>query len=184
MTGPLPITGHAFAVVGPSGAGKDTLLAAAVAARPDLVLARRVITRPSAAGGEAFEGVTDAQFDARLGDFALTWAAHGLRYAIPAQLRQTQTEGRTVIFNGSRGMLTKAARVFAPLSVVVIEADPEVLATRLAARGREDALDIRERLARADLSLPGLPGVPVHRIDNSGDLAPAVAALLAVLDAG
>lgn len=39
-------TGRLFAVVGPSGAGKDTLIAAALAARPDLAIVRRVITRP------------------------------------------------------------------------------------------------------------------------------------------
>ncbi|AXC48683.1 phosphonate metabolism protein/1,5-bisphosphokinase (PRPP-forming) PhnN [Paracoccus suum] len=175
---------RAFALVGPSGAGKDTLLAVAKAARPDLLLARRVITRPSEAGGEDFEGVSNAEFDARRPEFALTWAAHGLRYAIPASLRAAQCAGRTVIFNGSRGMLAEAARAFAPLSVIALEAAPEVLAARLAARGREDAADIRARLARADLSLPELPGVPVHRIDNSGDLGAAVAALLAVLDRG
>ena len=51
-----------FAVVGPSGAGKDTLIAGALRARPDLHLVRRVITRPTEAGGEAFEGVTGAEF--------------------------------------------------------------------------------------------------------------------------
>ena len=72
-----------FAIVGPSGAGKDTLLAGVLRARPDLRLVRRVITRPEAAGGEAFEGVTDTEFTQRRdrGDFALHWAAHGLRYA-------------------------------------------------------------------------------------------------------
>ena len=62
-----------FAIVGPSGAGKDTLLAGAMLARPDLRLVRRVITRPSDAGGEDFEGVTEAEFIQRQnrGEFAL-----------------------------------------------------------------------------------------------------------------
>ncbi len=34
-----------FAIVGPSGAGKDTLIRGVLAARPDLRLVRRVITR-------------------------------------------------------------------------------------------------------------------------------------------
>ncbi len=38
------------AIVGPSGAGKDTLIRGALAARPDLRLIRRVITRPTEAG--------------------------------------------------------------------------------------------------------------------------------------
>ena len=74
-----------FAVVGPSGAGKDTLIRGALAARPDLRLVRRVITRPTDAGGEAFEGVTEQAFQQRsaMGDFAREWQAHGLRYGIP-----------------------------------------------------------------------------------------------------
>ncbi|MBC7181481.1 MAG: phosphonate metabolism protein/1,5-bisphosphokinase (PRPP-forming) PhnN, partial [Roseovarius sp.] len=62
MSGP----GRAFAVVGPSGAGKDTLIDAARAARPDLQVIRRVITRPEALGGEDFEGVSEVEFDRRL----------------------------------------------------------------------------------------------------------------------
>ena len=67
-----------FPVVGPSGAGKDTLMAAA-AARPGVALVRRVITRPAAAGGEDFDGVTPAEFARRRAacDFALDWQAHG-----------------------------------------------------------------------------------------------------------
>ena len=57
------MAGRLFLVVGPSGAGKDTLLAGAVAADPRLHWARRVITRPETAGGEPFEGVTEAVFD-------------------------------------------------------------------------------------------------------------------------
>ncbi len=102
-----------FAVVGPSGAGKDTLIAGALARRPDLRLVRRVITRPAAAGGEDFDGVTEAEFTARLkrGDFALHWQAHGLRYGIPAD--QVTGPG-TVVFNGSRAALPAALAALPP----------------------------------------------------------------------
>ena len=85
------------AVVGPSGAGKDTLIEGALAAWPGLRLARRVITRPSDAGGEDFAGVTPAAF-ARMqqaGLFALDWQAHGLSYAIP---RDQLAGGRRHLF--------------------------------------------------------------------------------------
>ena len=74
-----------FAIVGPSGAGKDTLIRGALAARPDLRLARRVITRATEAGGEDFDGVTPEDFAARKarGDFVIAWEAHGLSYGIP-----------------------------------------------------------------------------------------------------
>ena len=44
-------------VVGPSGAGKDTLMRAAAEhfeGRPDVHFVQRAITRPAEAGGEAF----------------------------------------------------------------------------------------------------------------------------------
>ena len=124
---------------------------------------------------------SEAEFAARRADFALAWRAHGLGYAIPRSLRAAQLAGRTVAFNASRRVLAEASRVFAPLSVIVVEAAPEVLAARLAARGREDAADIARRLDRAGMTLPDLPGVPVHRIDNSGDLAPACRAMLTAM---
>ena len=125
-----------FAIVGPSGAGKDTLLAGALAARPDLVLLRRVITRPTEAGGEDFDGVTVAEFARRkaAGDFALDWQAHGLFYGIPAALLDP---ARDVLFNGSRAALPAAQARFPGLVVIVVTAPVAVLAARLAARGRE-----------------------------------------------
>lgn len=173
--------GAIFAVVGPSGVGKDTLMQAALARRPDLCLVRRVITRPADAGGEEFTGVTEAEFATRLaaGDFALHWRAHGLSYGIPTQAAQALAQGRTVLFNGSRAMLEEAARIFPSLTVLHITARDEVLAARLRARGRETAQDIANRLDRARLPLPA--GLKVVEIDNSDVLDRAIDALLAAL---
>lgn len=142
-----------FAVVGPSGAGKDTLIRGALAARPDLRLVRRVITRPSAAGGEDFEGVSAQAFLLRRerGEFALCWDAHGLSYGIP----RAQVEGPgDVIFNGSRAALAEARAAFPDLRVILVTAPDEVLADRLAARGRESETDIGARLSRAAFEMP------------------------------
>ena len=152
----MTTAGTLIAVVGPSGAGKDTLIDAACAARPDLVRARRVITRPASAGGEDFEGVTEAEFAARLawGDFALHWRAHGLAYGIPVSILADLSAGRTVLFNGSRAMLQDAAIRFPRLRVVAVTAPADLLAARLATRGRETSDDIAARLSRAGWTLP------------------------------
>ena len=96
------MTPRLIAVVGPSGAGKDTLMEAAVARSPHIRLARRTITRPTDAGGERFEGVTPEAFEILLRNraFALHWQAHGLSYGIGRD--QLQGDG-IVLFNGSRG---------------------------------------------------------------------------------
>lgn len=169
-----------FAVVGPSGAGKDTLIAGARLARPGLRLARRVITRPTEAGGEDFEGVTPENFAARKarGEFALDWQAHGLSYGIP----RAQVQGRgDVIFNGSRAALARAQAVFPDLRVIVVTAPPGVLAARLAARGRETPGDIAERLDRAGFDLPA--GISATTVMNDSTPETGVARLLAALDA-
>lgn len=167
-----------FAVVGPSGAGKDTLIRGAIAARPDLRLVRRVITRPAEAGGEDFEGVSAPEFALRRdrGEFALWWEAHGLSYGIP----RAQVAGPgEVIFNGSRAALPEAVRVFPDLRVILVTAPDAVLAARLAARGRESEADIRARLARAAFTLP--EGIAAETVVNDGAQEAGVARLLAAL---
>lgn len=167
-----------FAIVGPSGAGKDTLLAGALRARPDLRLVRRVITRPVAAGGEEFDGVTEAEFAFRKaqGEFALHWQAHGLCYGLP---REQITGPGDVIFNGSRAALPQARVVFSGLRVILVTAPDALLAARLASRGRETETDIRARLARAAFTLP--KGIKAAKVVNDGAVETGIARLLAAL---
>ncbi|NKX44781.1 phosphonate metabolism protein/1,5-bisphosphokinase (PRPP-forming) PhnN [Roseicyclus persicicus] len=174
-------TGRLIAVVGPSGVGKDSVMEALVAARPDLVRVRRVITRAADAGGEEFEGISPALFAARAagGDFALHWQAHGLFYGIPREVHDVLGRGQDALANLSRAMLGRAARVFPELHVLHITARPEVLAARLAGRGREGRAEIARRLARPAPAFP--EGLRVTEIDNSGRLDEAVAAALAAL---
>lgn len=176
------MAGRVFAVVGPSGAGKDTLIAAAHSLRPTLHVVRRVITRPTEAGGEPFEGVAPEDFARREaeGAFCLTWVAHGLRYGIPASALVAVGQGRDVVFNGSRAMLAEAWDAFPNLTVILVTAPIQVLAERLAARGRESTADIAARLARARYEVP--PGIPVRVVENAGALPDAVASFLAALE--
>jgi phosphonate metabolism protein PhnN/1,5-bisphosphokinase (PRPP-forming) len=173
--------GRLFVVVGPSGAGKDTLLAGAVAADPRLHWARRVITRPSSAGGEPFEGVDETEYAARLarGEFALHWQAHGLHYGVPSVELAPLAQGRDVMVNGSRAALAEAQAAFPALTVLHITAPLDVLADRLAARGRETRADIAARLARAAQSLP--EGLPVLEVLNDATPEAGITRLLQAL---
>ncbi len=134
-------------VAGPSGAGKDTVLAYArghLAAYGHVVFPRRVVTRPPGPG-EDYESVTETEFAARR--FALSWAAHGLRYGIPEEIEADLAQGRIVIANVSRAVISEARERY-HCKVIEITAPAEVLARRLAARGRESEADIAARLAR------------------------------------
>jgi ribose 1,5-bisphosphokinase len=155
------MTGRLWFVVGPSGAGKDTVLAglaASLTPQDGVMIARRIITRPCQPGGaEQHLSVTDDGFS-RLeaaGAFALSWASHGLRYGIGAEVRLWLAAGMQVVANGSRAAIPAARAAFGPaLRVVEITAPPELLAARLAARGRESAADIAARLDRTGALAP------------------------------
>lgn len=176
------MSGRLIAVVGPSGVGKDSLIAGIIAARPGIRAVRRSITRP-ADTSEPFEPVDAAEFARRRteGAFALDWTAHGLSYAIPIAALDAVVRGETVIANLSRGVLGRAQQVFGRLTILSVTASSEVLAARLGARGRESERDIASRLSRA---APPLPDAAERiEIDNSGPLQRAIDAALSALDA-
>ena len=175
------MAGRFIAVVGPSGAGKDSVMEGLCAQRPGLHRVRRVITRAADAGGEDFEPVSESLFAARAAgdDFVLHWKAHGLSYGIPTEVRDVLAGGQDALANLSRGVLQAAADAFAEVLVLHVTASPKVLARRLAHRGRERGPEIDRRLAR---SKPAMPvDLTTITIDNSGALADSVAAAAAAL---
>lgn len=174
--------GRLVAVVGPSGAGKDTLMAgarAALAGEARIRFVRRAITRPAEAGGEDHRALTEAAFAAELaaGGFALHWQAHGLHYGIPRAIEDDLARGHVVAANLSRSVLAEADARY-PLLVLEITAPPAVLAARLAARGRENAADVAARLAR-EAAVP--PGLAVRRVMNAGTVEDGIAQVVAAL---
>ena len=145
--------GRLVLVVGPSGAGKDTLLGLAQAAcieDSEIVFPRRVVTRESSAA-EDNVAVSPDKFREALahGDFAVHWEAHGHSYALPLEINDDIRAGRTVVANVSRMVVGALRGAYARVVVVAITAPPEVLAERLAARARRSDGNIGERLSRS-----------------------------------
>jgi len=171
--------GRLIGVVGPSGVGKDSVMAALASMSPDVTLVRRVITRDPEAGGEEYEPVGEAEFERRVqaGDFALHWRAHGLRYGVPIAVEDDLAAGRLCLVNLSRGVLADAQALFDGFVVLNLTAPRDVLAQRLLQRGRERADVIEERLARAEFALPdGL--CRVLHVSNTGPLEETAARAL------
>jgi ribose 1,5-bisphosphokinase len=175
----MPQTGTFIAVVGPSGAGKDSLIAyarEALAGDADFLFPHRVITRaPEPA--EQHISVPLEEFLRRRdsGHFILHWEAHGLCYGIPRDVESEISGGRNVILNISRSIIGRTRQVFPASAVIEITALPEILAQRLAGRGRESKPDQVARLART-LSIAANVTV-----SNNGDLEDAGRAFVLAL---
>jgi ribose 1,5-bisphosphokinase len=178
--------GTFVAVVGPSGAGKDSVMAyamAALAGDPRYVLARRIITRLADAKAEDHDTLSEGAFLAAeaAGDFALSWGAHGHRYAIPLNVDDGIRSGSTVIANLSRKAIPAMRARYANSLVVNIFAQPEIIAARLAGRGRESQAEIAARLSRMGQGDEELTNAIA--IENSGPIDIAGEQLLSLLRA-
>jgi ribose 1,5-bisphosphokinase len=171
VTGP----GRLILVVGPSGAGKDTLLGLARAACADdsaIVFPRRVITR-EASSSEDNEEVSAEAFREALahGEYAMHWEAHDHRYALRRAIDDDIGAGRTVVANVSRTVIPAMRGAYANVVVVSITAPPDVLAERLAMRGRVSDGKIEHRLGRTvdeTSSAPDFTIVNVGSVDYHG----------------
>ena len=145
--------GRLVLVVGPSGAGKDTLLRLAQAAcidDSDVVFPRRIVTRESSADEDNVAlGPDEFRLAREQGEFAMSWDAHGHSYALPLVINDDIRAGRAVVVNVSRTVIAALRQAYANVVVVAITAPPDVLAQRLAARARHSDGNITERLARS-----------------------------------
>jgi ribose 1,5-bisphosphokinase len=151
--GPSTKKGGFVFVVGPSGAGKDSLIGfarGAFANDPRIVFPRRVVTRASSEH-EDHDSIDEAAFTEAetAGTFALCWRAHGLGYAIPKSARDQVETGKVAVCNISRRVVPWTRLHLPNVKVVEVTAPAEVLAARLAGRARLEDGDLAARLARS-----------------------------------
>lgn len=176
-------------VVGPSGAGKDSVINALrqhFVNNSYVLFVRRVITRTADGNNEDHETATVDEFERarQAGRFAVSWQAHGLHYGIPIAVDDHVAAGNVAVCNGSRGALTEIDAHYENLIVLNITAPPEELARRLAARGRESQSDILKRLRRKVESTDDRVMLNAIEVDNSSDLQNAVDQCIGEIERG
>ncbi|ABD08789.1 Phosphonate metabolism, 1,5-bisphosphokinase (PRPP-forming) PhnN [Rhodopseudomonas palustris HaA2] len=160
MTDFAPITAHngrigpgrLVLLVGPSGAGKDTLLGIAKATclgKRDIVFARRVITREPSPAEDNLQSTPEA-FRAMIagGEFALHWQAHGHSYGVLRSIDNELRAGHTVVANVSRTVIALARQTYENVTVVLVTAPEDILANRIAARARRSDGISADRIGR------------------------------------
>lgn len=179
--------GAFVAVVGPSGAGKDTLISLAArhfAGDERFHFARRFVTRKADPDAEDHAELDEAEFERRRDEqgFALAWRAHGLGYGLDSGLLARIANGQTVVANISRRQIADAAAVFPRLALAHVTVPRPLLVERIVRRGREDRAGALARVAReAPLELP--PTLwRVAEIDNSGPVDQGVARFIGFLE--
>ena len=179
-------TGRLVYCMGPSGAGKDSLLDWLRAHLPQpcpVHWAQRTISRAATSGGEAHEGVSPEAFAALCSEhaFALYWHANGLGYGLRHAQLAPLAQGHWVLLNGSRAYLPEDLARFPDLVAVHITASPQVLRDRLLSRGRETREEVEARVQRA-LAYTPPPGAARLEVHNDSALDDAGQRLLNALE--
>jgi ribose 1,5-bisphosphokinase len=142
-----------YYLVGPSGAGKDSLLRQLKKKQyfsHQPLVGHRYITRPVRENDENHIELSPSDFLRRQqgGHFLFDWESHGHQYAIGREVQEWQQSGHDVIVNGSRAYLHKARKIYPPLVPIWMNVSDDVLRTRLAQRGRENPNEIEHRIHR------------------------------------
>ena len=175
-------------VVGPSGAGKDSIIRGAktfYANDEQFVFPRRIVTRKADVSAEDHDSISEMAFALGVAkdDYAVWWIAHGNGYALPISIDDDIREGRTVIFNCSRTVVSEVHKTYPKVVVVDIQVSASHLIERIVARGRESRDEAILRVARV---VPPLPNETVNfPIRNDGTLEMAISefcGLLRMLD--
>ena len=141
-------------VMGPSGAGKDSLLdwlKSKLPPQSPIHFAKRTIDRPLQALGEQHESVDSATFERLQQEqsFAMHWLANGRQYGVRHAELEPLKQQHWLLVNGSRAYLPEALRQFEGMSVLHISASADILRARLLARQRETPEAVEARVQRA-----------------------------------
>lgn len=181
-------TGLLFVLSGPSGVGKDAVMAKLREQGFPIRFGVTATTRSSRQGevqGKDYFFVSEAEFDRMIAeDELLEWAfVHCNRYGVPrAQVRQILQSGQDVLVRVDvQGAATIRSK--APGAVLIFLAPPsmDALIARLTARGTETPEELAIRIANAQEEMKRLPEFDYLVINPDGGLEEAVEKVKAIV---
>ena len=153
-------TGNLFLVSAPSGAGKTSIVNAALAADEQLVVSVSHTTRPVRGGevdGENYHFVSDDLFSQMVetADFLEHANVFGKRYGTSkAEVANKRDQGQDVILEIDwQGAQQVREAIPQAISVFILPPSVEALAARLISRGEDTHESIEKRLSEAKLDM-------------------------------
>lgn len=175
-----------YFLVGPSGVGKDTVLAQLKKhqySRAQPLVAHRYITRPVKEDDENHIELSEYDFDRRKksGLFMFDWQSHGYQYAVGREVKKWLKSENSVIVNGSRNYLAAAREIYPSLVPVWMTVSEEILRERLYRRDRESADKIEARIQR-NHELDELKPDDCVYINNNQSVEDTIGQFLALLE--
>lgn len=132
-----------YAIIGPSGSGKSSLVTKYVAEHPDAKLYKSATTRPQRDDSDnSHVFMTNTEFDAAIahGEIINPVEAYGYRYGLPA-VPNSDSEISIILI---RAQFAPLLRKFVPSArIIQVEAEPQTLLGRVADRSdsSRDTLD-------------------------------------------
>ena len=153
-------TGNLFLVSAPSGAGKTSIVNAALVADAQLVVAVSHTTRPARGGevdGKNYHFVSDDGFSQMIDDAAFLEHANvfGKRYGTSkAEVANKREQGQDVILEIDwQGAQQVRQAMPQAISIFILPPSVEALAQRLTSRGEDTQESIAKRLSEARLDM-------------------------------
>ena len=153
-------TGNLFLVSAPSGAGKTSIVNAALAADEQLVVSVSHTTRPARGGevdGENYHFVSEDLFSQMVddADFLEHAKVFGKRYGTSkAEVANKRDQGQDVILEIDwQGAQQVREAMPQAISVFILPPSVEALAARLTSRGEDTQESIENRLSEAKLDM-------------------------------
>ena len=153
-------TGNLFLVSAPSGAGKTSIVNAALAADAGTSVSVSHTTRPARGGevdGDNYFFIGDDEFTRMIenGEFLEHANVFGKRYGTSkAEVERKRSQGKNVILEIDwQGAQQVRAVLPEAISVFILPPSVEELAQRLNSRGEDSAQSIEKRLSEAKLDM-------------------------------
>ncbi|MHB8992421.1 MAG: guanylate kinase [Chloroflexota bacterium] len=183
-----PVPGLLFVLSGPSGVGKDAVMAKLREQKFSISFGVTATTRRQRQGelhGRDYFFVSDEEFDRMIAnDELLEWAVvHCHRYGVPSSsVRELIANGQDVMVRVDvQGAATIRAKV--PQAVLIFLAPPsmEALIARLRRRGTETPEELATRIANAYQEMNRLPEFDYRVVNPDGGLDDAVEKVKAIV---